>query len=794
MYPKGFGLRFIGVVSMVAMLLAHQVRAQDSDFDGIEDAVDNCNAVANGPGLTNQLDADQDGYGNACDGDYNNDGYVTTLDFGAFLACYSGSTPNPIDPLCSESDMDGDGDVDGDDFTLFLGAFPNAMMGASGLQCAGSIPCAPCANAYECDNAEFIDVDYLPGAQSIVTPAYADPLTAPVVRFDMTRGNALNGNGYLYPLAQLLRADGYRVEALTIPAPAGLAATAACYNAPTCPYLDQWNDTDIFVVGSPTVPIHEDELIHLVRLAKHSTYAISSGGPLGQVNLNPDFSPANLNVRHSLYVVEDTAAIDAVLTALDVTGAGEPVVDAQGGAAFVYGPGVAEGLADNEIRKGNASVAEIIQVFNPGGQSVATPGLIYPVDFVEPLLTLPAGAATVPGGANVAGQSQAVAFTVGQQRIIVVTSRAMLTALAISDGSSITTTGITQSQALDNEQFALNLFRWLDGTLFDTAAPNPVAGCTGQCGNSGVLVSVPNPAYGAGTGPTVTIDHGHVNYHRIDGVQKRFNVFKEVVEADGYQVTSTSAQFSTSYFSAQPPGSVLVIAGARGSFAAPEVFNPSEVDALLDWVYNGGKLLIAADHKPYSVSYTAIMDRLGISIPDDSNAPDNGGVAVYPTQCSTWITPPWGVCRTYGFYMSTTPTPWQSAMDANHPVVQGRAGFDESVNRVFLARGIGFQISGPPLNVDPSEVNIQAVAVLPASAHYFTSTFHTAPVPGYLSALSIEYGSGRIFVQGETSALTGQVSNAGTEKASVFGIGARGREEHAQFVLNIMHWLDGLIP
>ena len=40
----------------------------DSDGDGVDDALDNCTAVAN-PG---QEDADGDGHGNMCDGDFDN--------------------------------------------------------------------------------------------------------------------------------------------------------------------------------------------------------------------------------------------------------------------------------------------------------------------------------------------------------------------------------------------------------------------------------------------------------------------------------------------------------------------------------------------------------------------------------------------------------------------------------------------------------------------------------------------------------------------------------------------------
>ena len=49
----------------------------DTDEDGFVDGSDNCLNTFN----PDQYDFDNDGHGNACDTDYNNDGYVTSTDF-----------------------------------------------------------------------------------------------------------------------------------------------------------------------------------------------------------------------------------------------------------------------------------------------------------------------------------------------------------------------------------------------------------------------------------------------------------------------------------------------------------------------------------------------------------------------------------------------------------------------------------------------------------------------------------------------------------------------------------------
>jgi hypothetical protein len=71
----------------------------DTDRDGVPDSRDNCLKVAN----ANQLDADSDGYGNACDGDLNNDGIVNSLDLGIVKTTFGSKDPR--------GDVNGDGIV-----------------------------------------------------------------------------------------------------------------------------------------------------------------------------------------------------------------------------------------------------------------------------------------------------------------------------------------------------------------------------------------------------------------------------------------------------------------------------------------------------------------------------------------------------------------------------------------------------------------------------------------------------------------------------------------------------------
>jgi len=108
------------------------------DGDLVLDHVDNCTTVANGPAQqSNQIDTDQDGYGNACDADYNNDGLTTTLDYTFFLTDFLSGARN------AQTDHNGDGFTTTLDFPFYVNAFTGATpLGPSGLACAGGPP--PC--------------------------------------------------------------------------------------------------------------------------------------------------------------------------------------------------------------------------------------------------------------------------------------------------------------------------------------------------------------------------------------------------------------------------------------------------------------------------------------------------------------------------------------------------------------------------------------------------------------------------------------------------------------------------
>jgi Peptidase family C25/Dockerin type I domain/Thrombospondin type 3 repeat len=100
------------------------VEETDADKDGVPDSRDNCKATPN----ASQIDTDNDGYGNACDGDFNNDGFTNSLDLSQMRGL--------VGRRGSVADLNGDGIVNSLDIALFAKRF-GTVPGPSAFHLSG---------------------------------------------------------------------------------------------------------------------------------------------------------------------------------------------------------------------------------------------------------------------------------------------------------------------------------------------------------------------------------------------------------------------------------------------------------------------------------------------------------------------------------------------------------------------------------------------------------------------------------------------------------------------------------
>ena len=122
-----------------------------------------------------------------------------------------------------------------------------------------------------------------------------------------------------------------------------------------------------------------------------------------------------------------------------------------------------------------------------------------------------------------------------------------------------------------------------------------------------------DPAYTADH-PSVLLDEAHFNIHTLDG---SYRGLADLIEEDGYVVAPNTRPFAVHTLEGH---NILVIVNARGGDNQPgrrrePAFSEDECDVVLDWVLQGGALLLIADHAPYGSAAQVLAQRFGVQIP-----------------------------------------------------------------------------------------------------------------------------------------------------------------------------------
>jgi hypothetical protein len=262
---------------------------------------------------------------------------------------------------------------------------------------------------------------------------------------------------------------------------------------------------------------------------------------------------------------------------------------------------------------------------------------------------------------------------------------------------------------------------------------------------------IPTPAYADGKGPVVLVDEAHGNFHTATG---RYLPFAEFLRRDGFVVRGSNAPFTAAALRA---GRVLVVAnalhevGGEADDGPPRsAFTADEIVAVRHWVEGGGSLLLIADHSPFAGAAEGLGKALGVrfrngyAIPGDNRS----GALVFRRADGTLV---------------------------DHPISSG-------IDQVATFTGSSFELDGPgqPLLVFRDDV-------------YSSSrpkATDKVSVTGHLQGAVLTLGKGRVAVFGEAAMFTAQL--AGPKKIPM-GMNAPIAMQNASFLLNVMHWLTGLM-
>ncbi|MBC7876696.1 MAG: DUF4350 domain-containing protein [Anaerolineales bacterium] len=298
-----------------------------------------------------------------------------------------------------------------------------------------------------------------------------------------------------------------------------------------------------------------------------------------------------------------------------------------------------------------------------------------------------------------------------------------------------------------------------------------LAGCSSdQVPDKTFNPTISDPAFAAGTGHVLCLDEAHNNFHTLDN---RFWAFGELLRRDGYVVEASTDKFSAAMLERCD---ILVISNAQLEsddwdsypYPTPSAFSDAEIDAVLTWVDEGGALLLIADHMPLAGAASGLASAFGVQF--------NDGFAVAGFNAESELGDAFDKPTIFSI---DTHSLIQS------PITTGR-NENESVTSIRTFTGQAFQApeSALPLLVLPEDF----VSLMPEKAWEFGPDTKTIPVGGWLQGAVMPFGSGRAAFFGEAAMFTAQLSGG-----DPMGMNAPMAEQNFQFVLNVMHWLSGIL-
>jgi len=271
-----------------------------------------------------------------------------------------------------------------------------------------------------------------------------------------------------------------------------------------------------------------------------------------------------------------------------------------------------------------------------------------------------------------------------------------------------------------------------------------------------------HPAYATGEGSQIYIDEAHNNFHTMEG---RYKPFADLLARDGYVIKTLKDTIERNTLDSVD---ILVISNALNirntedwTLPTPSAFTKDEINNIVRWVDKGGSLFLIADHMPFPGAVSELASQFGFKL--------NNGFA-FDTSST-------------GFDLFTR----EAGTLKNNFITNGRDN-SERVDSIYSFTGEAFQI---PKNAVPvMTMNKSFVFMMPDTAWNFKEDTPTISVAGWSQGAVENLGKGKVAVWGEAAMFSAQV--AGQNKTKV-GMNTPEAKYNYQLLLNVIHWLDGLM-
>ena len=275
--------------------------------------------------------------------------------------------------------------------------------------------------------------------------------------------------------------------------------------------------------------------------------------------------------------------------------------------------------------------------------------------------------------------------------------------------------------------------------------------------------NVVHPKFKKGYGPKILIDAGHHNFVVELGLNKPLF---DVASSDGYQIKIDSMQFTKEYLSNY---NIVVIwpampfkFGSKNQVTDEITFTTDELNALHDWVSNGGSLLMFSEHAPIDKSVTPLFNKFGIQL--------STGIVVDSLNSDTPIEmPSWK----YSFLKFTSKN---GLLNTEHPITKGEKK-NERISNILTYVGGGLTGDG--------YTNIFKLSSSAIIKKWSGSMPSGTPNSQCLAG---NVGKGKLVALGDCNGFIAMNVKSGGYKLSA-GMHVSGYD-WKQFVLNTLHWLS----
>ena len=281
--------------------------------------------------------------------------------------------------------------------------------------------------------------------------------------------------------------------------------------------------------------------------------------------------------------------------------------------------------------------------------------------------------------------------------------------------------------------------------------------------DSSFNANVVHPKFMKGYGPKILIDAGHHNFLVEIGLIKPLF---DVASSDGYQIKIDSMQFTKEYLSNY---NIVVIwpampfkFGSKNQVTDEITFTTDELNALHDWVSNGGSLLMFSEHAPIDKSVTPLFNKFGIQL--------STGIVVDSLNSDTPIEmPSWK----YSFLKFTSKN---GLLNTEHPITKGEKK-NERISNILTYVGGGLTGDG--------YTNIFKLSSSAIIKKWSGSMPSGTPNSQCLAG---NVGKGKLVALGDCNGFIAMNVKSGGYKLSA-GMHVSGYD-WKQFVLNTLHWLS----